>query len=170
MLRVARLPFLIVTAFVAATAASSASADWQYTHWGMSKTQALLASNGALMPPGSRRERAPYVGLVGHYASGDRNFDASLLFDDGDDLVRVTLTQRTPRECAGTLAALQDKYGQAQTVATLRGATRLAWNDGVTGNRVKFDGTPRADARSANGGDVACTLTYSPQSSVDDGL
>ena len=84
--------------------------------------------------------------------------------------MRVTLTQRTPRECAGTLAALQDKYGQAQTVATLRGATRLAWNDGVTGNRVKFDGTPRADARSANGGDVACTLTYSPQSSVDDGL
>ena len=86
----------------------------------MSKTQALLASNGALMPPGSRGERAPYVGLVGHYATGERNFDAALLFDDGDDLVRVVLTQRTPRECAGTLAALQDKYGQAQNLATLR--------------------------------------------------
>lgn len=170
MLRVARLPFLAVTAVVVATAASSACADWQYTHWGMSKTQALLASNGTLMPPGSRRERAPYVGLVGRYTAGDRNFDAALLFDDGDNLVRVVLTQRTPRECAGTLAALQDKYGQAQTIATLRGATRLAWNDGATGNRIKFDGSPQPDARSANGEDTACTLTYSPQSSVDDGL
>ena len=127
----ARLPFLAATAFVAATTASPASADWQYTHWGMSKTQALLASNGALMPPGSRRERTPYVGLVGHYTSGDRSFDAALLFDDGDELVRVVLTQRTPRECAGTLAALQDKYGQAQNLATLRGATLLAWDDGA---------------------------------------
>jgi|GEM_PF-1195381 len=170
MFRAARLPFLAATAFAAATAASTASADWQYTHWGMSKTQALLASNGALMPPGSRRERAPYVGLVGHYAAGDRNFDAALLFDDGDDLVRVVLTQRTSRECAGTLAALQDKYGQAQNLATLRGATLLAWNEGADGNRVKFDSTPRPNARSANGEDVACTLTYAAPSPGDDGL
>jgi len=170
MLRTARLPFLAVTALVAATAASSASANWQYTHWGMSKTQALLASNGALMPPGSRRGHAPYAGLVGHYSAGDRNFDAALLFDDGDDLVRVVLTQRTPRECAGTLTALQDKYGQAQAVATLRGTTLLAWNDGTGGNRVRFDATPRPDTRSANGENVACTLAYSPQPSVDDGL
>ena len=166
----ARLPFLAATAFVAATTASPASADWQYTHWGMSKTQALLASNGALMPPGSRCERAPYVGLVGHYATGERNFDAALLFDDGDDLVRVVLTQRTPRECAGTLAALQDKYGQAQNLATLRGATLLAWNDGAGGNRIRFDGTPRPAERSATAEDAACVLSYAPPSAGDDGL
>jgi len=166
----ARLPFLAASAFAAAIAAPSASADWQYTHWGMSKTQALLASNGALMPTGTRRERAPYIGLAGHYAAGERNFDAALLFDDGDDLVRVVLTQRTPRECAGTLAALQDKYGAAQDLATLRGASLLAWNDAAGGNRVRFDAAPRPNARNANGESVACTLTYSAPSSADDGL
>lgn len=169
MLRTTHLPCLVL-AFAAATATPSAFADWQYTHWGMSKTQALLASNGALMPPGTRRERAPYVGLVGHYTAGEHNFDVALLFDEGDNLVRVVLTQRTPRECAGTLAALQDKYGQAQNLATLRGATLLAWNDGAAGNRVNFDGTPRPNARSANGEDVACTLTYSSPSATGDGL
>lgn len=154
-----------------AFAAASAHADWQYTHWGMSKDQVLLAANGALSPTSTRDPGNPYVGLRGTYATSDHSFDASLYFDAGDALASVMLSQRTAQECAKTLADLQSKYGTAQDVTTRRGPLQLIWSGAASGNRVRYSGIARADPPPVHDGhEVACTIVYAPLSKPVDGL
>ncbi|HEY0179557.1 MAG TPA: hypothetical protein VGC30_07980 [Dokdonella sp.] len=166
--RSCRSPIAYVTALAAALAlaARAAHADWQYTHWGMSKDQVMLAANGALSPTGTRRAEAPYVGLRGHYETATHRFDAAMLFDAGDALTGVVLTQRTSAECRSTLGDLQSKYGSAQDLTTRRGPLKLMWNDAAAGNRVIYESAPAPEH-----GEIACRLVYEPiASSAADGL
>jgi hypothetical protein len=162
---------LRLTILVFAFAASAAHADWQYTRWGMSKDQVLLASNGAVSPTSMRGPGTPYVGLRGKYATPDHAFDAALYFDAGDTLVSVTLSQRTAPECAKTLSDLREKYGTAQDVTNRRGPLRLIWSDAASGNRVKYTGVSRADSPAVRDAhEVACTIVYEPLSRTVEGL
>ena len=68
-----RIGRLTATALAGALTASAAQADWQYTRWGMTKDQVMLASNGALSPTPSRRAGNPYVGLRGRYQTDDHS-------------------------------------------------------------------------------------------------
>ncbi len=164
-------PSPMLAALVFAFAAPAARADWQYTHWGMSKDPVLLASNGALSQTLMRGPDNPYVGLRGKYATADHAFDAAMTFDAGDTLVGVMLSQRSGQACAKTLADLQDKYGKAQDVTTRRGPLRLIRADAASGNRVKYAGASRADSPAVRGaGEVACTIVYEPLSKAADGL
>jgi hypothetical protein len=151
--------------------ASAAHADWQYTHWGMPKDQALLASNGALSPVLTRRAENPYIGLRGKYETGDHKFDAALLFDGGDALTGVWLSQRTPAECRSTLGDLTDKYGAGQDATIGRGPARVMWNDQTSGNRVKYIAAARGSLPAAAGEhERACEIIYEPLSKTADGL
>jgi hypothetical protein len=163
-----RLP---LAALVFAFAASTAHADWQYTHWGMSKDQVLLASNGTVSPTSARGPDTPYVGLRGKYATPDHAFDAAMYFDAGDTLVSVMLSQRTAPECAKTLGDLQEKYGTSQDATNRRGPLRLIWSDAASGNRVKYTGVSRADSPAVRDvHEAACTIVYEPLSRTVDGL
>ena len=157
--------------FVGALTVSDARADWQYTHWGMSKDQVMLASNGALSPVPTRRATYPYIGLRGKYVAGEHTFDAAMLFDAADALSGVLLSQRTGRECARTLNDLRENYGAAQELSAAREPLKLMWNDAKTGNRIKYDETPRLDAPGAGDArDIACVLTYESVSQKASGL
>ncbi|HEY0180547.1 MAG TPA: hypothetical protein VGC30_13085 [Dokdonella sp.] len=146
-----------------AAAVPAAQADWQYTHWGMSKNQVLLAADGALSDTMTRRAADPYVGLRGHYEAGPHKFDAAMLFDAGDNLTGVLLSQRTSGECVQTLGDLKAKYGAGQDLTTRRGPIEILWSDAQSSNRIKYEARDRVAPRGATGGhDIACTVRYEP--------
>jgi hypothetical protein len=78
---------------LACCGASTAKADWEYTHWGMSPQEVVDASkNLAKEESDPRPDNAGNVTkLVAPYQSGNFSFEAQFAFDAADKLASVTL-------------------------------------------------------------------------------
>ena len=110
-----------VAASIIATAsllsASQASADWQYTHWGMSPEEVVKASQGiASSNLTSNEASGGFVGatnlLVAPYQSGDYSFRAVFAFNEKRKLMGVSLLMQNPSAGIGLASNLQMKYGK----------------------------------------------------------
>lgn len=96
-------------------ATGSASADWQYTKWGMSPAQVQAASKGQLQPCDQRcdghKTATVIPRLVGPYKSGEFSFTAFAIFDPSNKLTKVMLDTKGDVGWAIALA-LKAKYGE----------------------------------------------------------
>lgn len=113
----------LVIAVAVLLAPACASADWQYTRWGMTKEEVAAASKGQLKPCDARCASVTTdnsaAGLVGPYKSGEFNFDAFAMFDKRTGkLVRVNL-KLLAGDGNALLGAVRLKYGEpASRLAT----------------------------------------------------
>jgi hypothetical protein len=107
---------LLVSSTVVLTP-SKASADWQYTKWGMTAEQALKASKGALHPcgPGDCVKQVTDVEVAklhGRYVSGEFEFQAHVFFDKiAGKLTMVNLRLLNPHQFPLLVNALRNRYG-----------------------------------------------------------
>jgi hypothetical protein len=143
---------------------TSAHADWQYTHWGMSQDQAVTSSNGSLAVVSDKI-------AAGTYLANGREFHAILFFGAGG-LKSVELTQPTVGECAGTLQVMQDKYGPGDKLpSTSAQDPGTIWRDEASGNIVDFrDRSHNAFAMNAASPRFACSIEYRSLKEADSGL
>jgi hypothetical protein len=88
-----------------------ASANWQYTKWGMTTAQVQKASKNAAVPTTGESAGGETVKLTAPYSSGPFNFTASFWFDQSDHLTMVdlNLSEGNPNELIGSL---RNKYGE----------------------------------------------------------
>lgn len=103
--------------------APSAHADWEWTHWGMTSSQALSASQGkAVFATATERQRRMYrrgftpiqvPHLVAEHRAGDVDFLAYLLFDTTS--AKLVCVDMVPKPGAAlnpsVKNALTDTYG-----------------------------------------------------------
>ena len=94
-----------------------ASADWQFTRWGLTPAEVMRASKGAATPLSSSESARSSAGseiaeLTMPFASGDLRFDATFLFE-GEKLSRVVLHLADESKLAQLSGALERKYGPA---------------------------------------------------------
>lgn len=107
---------LTILVFAIAATATSASANWQFTKWGMSPDQVIAASQGRVAVLSDNNSRLMSAGqhiakLAMPYVSGDLDFRASFLFDASNRLAEVRLTLKGGTTSA-LRVALEQKYGK----------------------------------------------------------
>jgi len=105
--------FVIMLALALSFCTASASADWQFTHWGMTPEQVISASKGAASRAKPTTPDTVLRRLVTmSYASGRLKFNVDFLFSGKPEnvLLAVRLNQYlgSPRDL---LDALTQKYG-----------------------------------------------------------
>jgi hypothetical protein len=107
----------LIVGFAILTASSPAFAGWQFTNWGMTPAQVVVASKGTAQlgngEPGDRMKDSPHVvGAVGTYSSGTHHFRATYYFDGGKlSLVMLKLTNGT-NGCGMLWADMKSAYGK----------------------------------------------------------
>jgi hypothetical protein len=111
--------FVLAAVIAAATVwTQPASADWQYTKWGMQPEQAMRASAGQLRPPTAAEApgmsiRGEPPGLVGSYAAGTMVFTVGLYFrGPGQTLDLVQLVLQNRDRFQEVVPALRGQYGE----------------------------------------------------------
>ena len=119
---------------------SSASAQWQYTEWGMNPEQVVAASNGevARAPSDPQREWGGVdIAAEGTYRSGEYEFK-SIFYFERNELVSVHLELQST-DLAGDAIALRHSlygvYGEPfdETTGIM---TIVTWHDTKKNNRV----------------------------------
>ena len=129
-------------AIVAAFAASPASANWQYTRWGMTPAEIAAAAPvhvgmvdlPALSTPTSRVK----AGAV--YQASGMDFTVAFGFDAADHLNRVTLYPSNLHQCSDLNQLLRSVYGDPPPagITTTAVATAKTWRDERGGNIIHF--------------------------------
>ncbi|WP_027517832.1 hypothetical protein [Bradyrhizobium sp. WSM1417] len=104
--------------FLATT--SAASADWQYTKWGMTVDQVVAASKSQMKRCSAvcnKQKTANETALLyGSYQSGDLPFTAFAFFDNQTHkLAIVTLRLDDPSKGNQLIGSLRAKYGEPAT-------------------------------------------------------
>lgn len=119
---------------------ANASAQWQYTDWGMSPEQVVAASNGEVnrAPSDPQREwEGVDIAAEGTYRSGDYDFK-SIFYFTRNKLVAVHLELQSS-DLAGDAIALRHSlygaYGEAFDESTGM-MTIVTWHDTKKNNRV----------------------------------
>lgn len=134
---------------------SPAAADWQYTRWGMTPKQVVVASKGAarqnenvVADTGTHRnERAL---LAAPFSAGRLSFQAQFFFDNAQQkLVKVRLILAGGADCSDVRAELMNLYGQPLSQAA---GVVVRWRDTKRRNTVTL----------ANWGAGGCNLEYEP--------
>lgn len=123
-----------------AAQARPASADWQYTQWGMSPAQVTTASEGRAV---ENRDRSLDAGglkaeLAAPYQGASLPFTAVFLFGLRDRLAAVTLSPRDIGVCGKLPALLQAHYGPPVAREGVDKALTARWNDYGNNNAVNF--------------------------------
>lgn len=126
-----------VIAIIAVIWSAPASANWQFTKWGMKTGEVIKASGNAataLSPAESQgrslSDRSAIAEIGMPYRSGSFTFDVAFLFganDGGLRLVDLRLTGGSPYALEGTLKA---KYGVPREAHHTEFGDVLWWNAG----------------------------------------
>lgn len=129
-------PFSLACCLVV-SAAGSASADWQYTRWGMTVAQVASASKGQLKecPPvacDSQGNDTTAAKLFGTYLSGEFAFTAFALFDRRSNKLmgmRLSLQTPTPERGASLAGSLRGRYGEPASEDRTALLTLMIWRE-----------------------------------------
>jgi hypothetical protein len=154
---------LLAMPLIWAVTATTARADWQYTHWGMSREQVMAASGGKAvhMEPdlsfmkdpffASQRDEmlASQPSLRAPFTSGSRNFDAQFVFKGGG-LSSITLEGITGSDCYALQGDLEARYGKPFAENPANNFSE--WQDQPNNNRVMFVILATGE----------CSITYTP--------
>lgn len=139
-----------LTALIPATA----SADWQYTEWGMSPDEVIAASNGAVKAK-SPREGERVFGAdkkaLGFYEAAGYTFESEFFFDAADRLQIVKLVLLDSSKCGDLKDTVQGLYGQPAE----RSDISWVWYDHENQNKVRFTAVDLAT-------DLSCFVLYTP--------
>lgn len=99
---------------------SSAFGDWQYTRWGMTADEIVVASNGKARHIRADEKEGESGGnfvaiALGTYSTGSFDFDVSFRASEGNQkLDTVSLKLRNPDDYGRLREALNAKYGIEQ--------------------------------------------------------
>ena len=113
-----------------------ASADWQFTRWGMTPDQVARASDGRArrIPPGDAKEwtRGDHIAVLSMpYSEGRFAFTARFLFEAGR-LSVVQLALLDPSKAHALVNSIASYYGAAQRVE------KAVWVDRKNRNRISY--------------------------------
>lgn len=135
--------------------ASPASADWQYTRWGMTPAQVVTASQGAVqIKTGTEGDRVfgADLGAAGTYSAAGFDFTTQFYFDAAERLKGVRLHTDFAR-CAELKDTMAGLYGPNGALDRMGGR----WVDVENNNNVRL--TMMAALPSV---EAQCFLVYSP--------
>ena len=134
-----KMKFFVLSVFCLAWP-FSASAQWQYTEWGMSPEEVVAASNGevARAPSDPQREWGGVdIAAEGTYRSGEYEFQ-SIFYFERDELIAVHLELQSAELASDSIAlrhSLYGVYGEPfdETTGMM---TIVTWHDTEKNNRV----------------------------------
>jgi hypothetical protein len=128
---------MVLFAFACAAAGSPASANWQYTRWGMTPAEVIDASKGkAAAGDGTKAAKGDdRVEAMGSYDAGETTFVAKFWFGH-QGLSAVVLQLRDYDRCLAVQRDLLAKYGEPVEKTGGGDIQRRMWADGQNGNRV----------------------------------
>lgn len=125
------------------------AADWQFTRWGMSETELIVATpNVFQVNPGRLLGSNLKVGNLGFMAQYTFRVEGSTT-----RLVEVRLKPKQESDCGEIIQLLRQKYGPSYTtkgISGYTGAVIVTWRDETSGNKVEFIRT------------TTCEIVYSP--------
>ncbi len=133
--------------------AAPAEAHWQYTRWGMTPDQVIVASKGAASRSDPAADATLRIGTkeaVGTYSANGQSMKASFWFKSGK-LNQVNLSSEDEDACFALNRDLVGVYGQPTSRSGGMIATNV-WLDKARGNRIQF----------SNWGTAGCDLIYAP--------
>jgi hypothetical protein len=123
--------------------ASPATADWQYTKWGMNIDQASRASGNTLRSPNPQEKSGGTInglppGLVGNYDNGSFHFSVALCFGGpGQTLSRVYLMLKDYAQWPSLVAALRSLYGEPSEHNRYTNGETMRWRDENGRNEIQ---------------------------------
>jgi hypothetical protein len=124
-------------AFLLSCIALPAEANWQYTHWNMTRAQVLASAHGNAHPvvgkPGDRVFGAD-LGAEGTYAAAGIKFISQFYFDAAGRLQIVRLTPVNQSQCPSLANSLNSIYGNPVESS---GITKF-WRDAVNSNGIRI--------------------------------
>ncbi len=136
----------------AMTLASQASANWQYSKWGMTPAELIAASNGqATAASGTKSAQgSETMDATGSYTAYEYQF-RSMFWFGSNGLSRVSLSLRDDQQCTELRRDLLGQYGEpVETTGT--SVQRRLWSDKERSNAVALVET----------GLGYCELQYTP--------
>ena len=131
---------IAVLSFLFGFSAHPASADWQFTRWGMPLAELLAIKDRGItaVTPNPRHRRNGLDELAhGLYMAGSVQFKVGYLFDGAKRLSMVVLSleNATPVDAEQIRAALVSQYGYPPVP---RSVDSLKWTDDRTKNQIQF--------------------------------
>lgn len=128
----------IVGALTLLAAASPASAEWQFTNWGMSVDEVVAASGGSVEryngSPGQRIMGSNFQ-AKGSYSAGGYDFESEFYFDPSGRLSVIRLMLIDYSQCGSMREMMQGIYGSSAEGGLFR--ETQAWYDSDRGNVVR---------------------------------
>lgn len=115
---------------------SPLAADWQFTRWGMSETELIVAA------PNVVRDQGGFLGS--NIKIGDLELTAQYTFrveGSATRLSEVILRPRRGSDCSEIIQLLRLKYGPNYTTRGISGHTGAAivtWMDEASGNKIEL--------------------------------
>ena len=140
---------LVAAATTLALAPSIASANWDYSRWGMTPAQVIAASKGAAKP--QPLDYGDSIGANQFLASADHQmgphaFKTEFYFENGAALALIRLTLKDSAGCDRLEGDLVKRYGPRSP------SGRYFWIDKTSGDVITF-----SDDR---GSRMSCRLVY----------
>ena len=139
--------------------ATTASADWEYTNWGMTPEQVITASHGQAkkIVPLNREYRLRGKWVRSVHKSGDLAYDVVFRFElNSKGVNRVQLKLNDMGRCDSLAPMLKTRYGESKAKVMAPGWRRFTWNDKKSNAQIRF-----TEGRSS-GSLVSCGIEYSP--------
>jgi hypothetical protein len=126
-----RVLFVLLFCFIS----WGATADWQYTKWGMSADEVLAASKGKLKnctPAACKGKNTDSATPrhIGRYQSGEFQFTVVTLFNNkSGKLVTVSLELNDPTQWASLVGALRGRYGEPASSSKTQIMSLWVWRE-----------------------------------------
>lgn len=133
-----------------------ASANWQFTRWGMTPAEVAAASKGSVIEStGSPGEaiKGYTIGDTGSYELGSYHFDAVFYFDQsGLTMIRLKMDPAGEDACLALMADMEGSYGKPFDLNNIFDIRGDIWHDTKSNNAVWVTIRDR----------TACDLQYRP--------
>ena len=148
-----------LAAIVFLAVSTGAQAHWQYTRWGMTPDQVVIAARGAVQRADPKSDAEMPFGVkeaAGTYAAGNRSMKASFWFKEGR-LSQVDLSSDNQDDCYSVKRDLDALYLSPNSTS----AMSTIWIDEIKGNHIQY----------VNWGTLGCQIFYAVvQNSKSTGL
>jgi len=147
--------------------ASPAKAEWQYTRWGMSPSEVVVASGSTAELVAADEGNSIFGQQMlarAPYQAAGVTFRAEFLFSPlGHALSMVRLSVLDPRNCDALLGELRGRYGSPSLSdnSSRFGIVRVEWNVVAQNNHILF-----ADVPAEGASPRLCHIIYRPISGV----
>lgn len=124
---------------------SQASADWQYTKWGMSPEDVISASGGIASRSLPENHVSRYLDdnqiakLAAPYVGDGVSFSAIFIFNEKNGLARVDLiASKTICDSGLLVRKIRGSYGAPDEINSVPGASFQTWWDRKNNNEIHY--------------------------------